>query len=136
MNRQTMGYAPNDPPKNINNGVILTVLLRNKAFRPVKLKYDMNYHCINVLLLCYYYSVRVNGMFTKRGVDMFKYYGSKSLKYFFGVLEDKGLITLASVRGSWKYYRLTTEGFRAVALSQESYDKALYEFCNKYNITL
>ena len=113
---------------------IVHLIIRNKTFAPIHKQYnDMNYQCITVLLLCYLYSKLVKDQFAITNISVFMgYYNTKQIKYYFDIMIRLGLITLAGLNK----YKLTDLGLSVIRQVNDNYDLALYNFCQKYNITL
>ncbi len=115
------------------NITILTYLLRNRSFRPVKLKYNINYNQVTVLCGIYIYTLYVKNEFSLHQIFKFvRIFSYKNMLAQLNRLENNKLISLAGV----KKYRITQTGIDAVNLLLSSYDNILYEFCNKYNVVL
>ena len=118
---------------NINIHTILTLLLRNKSFQPIRAKYKINYHCITVLLACYVYSVYIRNEYSINGICLLiGYFSRQRLIRYFDSLVSIGLITLAGPRK----YKLTPEGFQVIQSISVNMDQVLYKFCNTHNIEL
>jgi hypothetical protein len=119
--------------KHINTHTILTLLLRNKSFQPIRAKYKINYHCVTVLLACYVYSMYIRNEYTINGICvMIGYFSRQRLIRYFDSLVSIGLITLAGPRK----YKLTPEGFQVIQSISVNMDQVLYKFCNDHDIEL
>ena len=64
------------------------------------------------------------------------YFNDKKMRYYFGSLQEKKCIVLSDVLNGAKRYRLTEKGIEALSHMEGSYDKALYDFLNNYNISI
>jgi hypothetical protein len=64
------------------------------------------------------------------------YYNLNKIKYYLASLQTKGMIEIAEVIHSYNCYKLTPLGISAVNYIDESFDRCLYEWFNKYNICL
>jgi hypothetical protein len=118
---------------NINEHTILTLLLRNKSFQPIRAKYKINYHCITVLLACYVYSVYIRDEYSINAICLLiGYFSRQRLIRYFDSLVSNNLIALAGPRK----YKLTPEGFHVIQSISVNMDQILYKFCNDHNINL
>ena len=118
---------------NINTHTILTLLLRNKSFQPIRAKYKINYHCITVLIACYVYSLYIRNEYTINGIYvMIGYFSRQRLIRYFNSLVSNNLMTLAGPRK----YKLTPEGIHVIQSISVNMDQILYKFCNDHNIEL
>ena len=64
------------------------------------------------------------------------YYNLNKIKYYLGSLQGKGMIEIAEVIHSYNRYKLTPLGISAVNYIDESFDRCLYDWFNKYGICL
>jgi len=133
LHEQTGTDIHNDSMSNIPINAILTLYLRNASFRQVRLQYTINYNTITVLLGCYVFSKHVKEQFTITDIVMFTcLFNGKGMKRIFNKLLACDLITLAGSR----HYKLTEPGQTIIKQVNDNYNTVLYQFCQKYNITL
>lgn len=108
-----------------------------KVCRPVKFKYHVS---VNVLLLLsgtYLLHKVTNKPFTKKQLLKFlTYYNSNKIKYYIGVLVNKGFVELNSISKNIEYYSITQAGISVINDLNDSYQIELSKFCQKYNIEL
>ena len=64
------------------------------------------------------------------------YYNLNKIKYYLGSLQGKGMIEVAEVIHSYNRYKLTVLGLSAVNDINESFERCLYDWFNKYNVCL
>jgi len=111
---------------------IISLLLRNKIFSPLRKEYGLNYHCVTVLLSCWFYSKYIKDKFAITAISrLLNYYNNTHLNYYFPILIEKGL--MVKINNS---YSLTQAGFSAIQTIQDNYNTVLYSFCNEHNINL
>jgi len=119
--------------KQVNNTSILTLLLRNKAFNPIRLQYHINYNCITVLMASYYFTLHVSDSFSITGLYGFiNYYNHYRLVKYINSLVSIRLIALAGPRK----YKITSEGIQVIQSISVNMDQVLYKFCNDHDIEL
>lgn len=115
---------------------IITLWLRNRAYRQVASQYHISYKCITVLLTCYLYSCVVKDKFTFTNIyKLLSAYKYHILSIYMNELIRVEMITLAG-SGTFKYYKLTELGYNTIQGISVKADELLYEYCNKYNIEL
>jgi len=116
-----------------SNHNIITIFLRNKSFSATRLQYKISYNCITCLLTCYLVSVYNRQEFTISDiVSLSNMYSSKNVRHYINRLMNCSLITQAGLNK----YKLTDLGLSVIRQVNDNYDLALYNFCQKYNITL
>ncbi len=64
------------------------------------------------------------------------YYNLGKIKYYLNSLQSKGMIQLAEIIKGYNRYKLTPLGISVITEINGSFDVCLYEWFNKYNITL
>jgi len=132
MNKR-QGATIKTPYHNQPIHTLLSIFFAFKTSKSVRRKYNINVHCISVLVACYLYTITVNPLFGINKVAL--YYGVYSyyvVKKYFIVLESIGLITQRGVNK----YSMTDKGIDAINEISHNSESLIYEFCNKYNLEL
>ena len=112
---------------------IVNLYLRNKAYRPIKLKYRLAYNTITLLCSAYIYYKYKNKLFSYTGLFLFcGYFSPKSSRRYFDWLVSSNMIALAGNRK----YTLTDTGLAVIHEIEDSYNNVVYQFCIKHNISL
>jgi hypothetical protein len=113
--------------------ILLSLLLRNKVFRPLRLKYDMNYHCLTLLIACYIYTRYEKTGFACSTLSRFTgYLTPVNVKKYFNQLIGLGLIIpLAGAQ-----YQITDKCNDMMHEIELSYNSTLYSFCSLHKIDL
>jgi hypothetical protein len=113
--------------------IIVNLYLRNKVYRPIKLKYRLAYNTITLLCSAYIYYKYKSKVFSYTGLFLFcGYFSPKSSRRYFDWLVNCNMITLAGKRK----YTLTDTGLAVIHEIEDSYTNVVYQFCNKHNISL
>ena len=108
------------------------MLLLPKASRSVRVRGELDNHCVTVLSGCYLYSLYVSVEFTLNAIRLFVgYYNARRLKAFMVRLVSNNYLTLSGNK-----YRITAAGIDAVKEISLTMDQLVYDFCNKYDIVL
>lgn len=85
----------------------------------------------------YEYSELVCNTFSTSAVQKFIHiYEYNRVRKYFNTLLSIGLIAEDHKKNTFQYYRLTNQAIDIVNEIPLSYNRVLYEFCNKYNIVL
>lgn len=106
-------------------------------FRPLRKKYDLSVNCILILNSCYLYSKLVKDKFYMTDIYKFtSYYSIPVMKNFFRVLTLRGVIVPINPEERRVLYYISESGIKIIQEIEESYNKELYGFTNKYNIDL
>lgn len=85
----------------------------------------------------YLYRKHVSTCFSKDACLRFiGYYNLNKVKYYLGSFQGKGMIELAEVIKGYNRYRLAPLGISAVNDINESFERCLYDWFNKYGICL
>lgn len=106
-------------------------------FRPIRKKYDLSVNCILILNSCYLYAKLVKNQFYMTDIYKFtSYYSIPVMKNFFRVLTLRGLIIPINPGEFRVLYNISEQGIKIIQEIEESYNKELYNFTNKYNIDL
>ena len=124
--------------RNNNNELHLYVFrLLYVIFRPLRKKYNLSVNCILILNSCYLYSKLVKDKFYMTDIYKFtSYYNIPVMKNFFRVLTLRGLIIPINPGEFRVLYNISEQGIKIIQEIEESYNKELYNFTNKYNIDL
>ena len=64
------------------------------------------------------------------------YYNLGKIKYYLGSLQKKGMIQIAEIINGYNRYRLTQVGMAVMNELNYGFERCLYDWCQKYNITL
>jgi hypothetical protein len=64
------------------------------------------------------------------------YYNLNKIRYYIGSLRGKGMIEIAEVINNYNRYKLTVLGLSVIYEINGSYERCLYDFFNKYSISL
>jgi len=117
-----------------SNNILLSLLLRNKVFRPLRLKYDLTYNCLTLLIACYIYSKYVKNRFSCSTLSRFTGYLTplNVRKYFSQLI---GLGYMIPLAGSGKY-QITDKCNDMMQEIEQSYNNTMYNFCSLHNIDL
>ena len=118
---------------NQSTNILLSLLLRNKVFRPLRLKYNINYHCLTLLIACYIYTRYEKSNFACSTLSRFTgYLTPVNVKKYFSQLIDLGLIMpLAGAQ-----YQITDKCNDMMNEIEESYNNTMYNFCSLHSIDL
>lgn len=107
-------------------------------FRPVRKKYNLSINCLLVLNSCYLYSKLEN----KKEfylTDIYKfttYYSIPHIKQYIVVLAQRGFI-IPDKPGQFRVlYHISELGIQVIEEIEESYNREMYEFSNKYHLDL
>jgi hypothetical protein len=108
-----------------------------RFLRPIRKKFNLTINEIVILNGMMLYNKYIGSSFSYSAILRFVgYFNDKKMRYYFGSLKEKGCIVLSDILDGAKRYRLTEKGIEAVSYMENSYDKALYEFLNSYNISV
>jgi hypothetical protein len=108
-----------------------------RILRPIRKKFNLTINEIVILNGMMLYNKYVGSSFSYSAILCFVgYFNDKKMRYYFGSLQEKNCIVLSDVLNGAKRYKLTEKGIEALSHMEESYDKALYEFLNSYNISI
>jgi hypothetical protein len=108
-----------------------------RILRPIRKKFNLTINEIVILNGMMLYNKYIGSSFSYSAILRFVgYFNDKKMRYYFGSLQGKNCIMLSDILNGAKRYRLTMKGYDAVCYMQNSYDQALYEFLNDYNISI
>jgi hypothetical protein len=123
----------NIPATNIH--YILHNLFR--GLKPIRRKYKLSINEIIFLNGIYLYCKHVSTCMSQDACLKFiSYYNLSKVKYYIGSLLNKKMIHLAEVIKGYNRYKLTPFGLTVMNEINGSFDRCLYEWCQKYSITL
>ena len=132
MNKQEDGIKKTTyPDQSIHT--LLSIFYSFKTSKSVRRKYNINVHCISVLVACHLYSITVNPLFGINKIAL--YYGVYSYYVVKKYIVQLCSIGLIAQRGTNKY-TLTDSGIEAMGEISQQSESLIYEFCNKYNLEL
>ena len=115
------------------NMIIINLYLRNRTYRPIKLKYNINYNTITFLCSAYLHYIYINKVFSYTGIYLLcGYFNARNSRTFLNKLIDCKMITLAGNRK----YTLTDIGLNVIKELEDSYNTVMYKFCSLHNIDL
>ncbi len=105
--------------------------------RPMRLKYDLSINCILTLNACYLYGKLVKDRFYLTDIYKFsRYYSIPKTRQYFNVLALRGFINPVDPGKYRVLYYITPLAVELINEIEESYNKELYSFSEKYNIEL
>jgi hypothetical protein len=108
-----------------------------RGLKSIRRKYKLTINEIMFLNGMYLYCKHISTCMSQDACLKFiGYYNLNKIKYYLGSLQSKGMIEIAEVIHSYNRYRLTVIGISAVNDINESFDRCLYDWFNKYNICL
>jgi hypothetical protein len=64
------------------------------------------------------------------------YYNLHKIKYYIGFLQTKGMIQVAEIIKGYNRYKLTPLGITVMDDINGGFEKCLYDWLNKYSISL
>ena len=118
-------------------GYLYVLMLSFKVFQPTKRLHILSFNLLFVLVCIFLYTQLIDHNFCRTGIRSFvTYYNHNTIKRYFDIYMDKGLISLSYSKGNRVYYKLTEQAINIIKDLNSNYDKVLYQFCNKYNIVL
>jgi len=121
------------------NATSIHYILHNlfRGLKPVRRKYSLTINEIIFLNGIYLYCKHVSTCMSQDACLKFiGYYNLRKVKYYIGSLQSKGMIQVAEVIHKYNRYKLTTLGLSVMDELDGSFDRCLYEWFQKYNITL
>lgn len=121
----------------IDSHSILSILISYRCSKSVRQLYKYNTHHITILIGCYLYYMHTNREFnTNNIVKLISVYDYNRVKRYLNDLYRCNIIAQARPNKTIKYYTLTDLGLSLVAEISNNAEKIMYDFCNKYNISL
>ena len=108
-----------------------------RGLKPLRRKYKLSINEIIFLNGIYLYCKHESTCISQDGcLKYIGYYNLGKIKYYLGSLLSKGMIQLAEIIKGYNRYKLTPLGISVMTEINGSFDVCLYEWFNKYNITL
>ncbi len=108
-----------------------------RGLKSIRRKYKLTINEIMFLNGMYLYCKHVSTCMSQDACLRFiGYYNLNKVKYYIGSLQGKGMIEIAEVIHSYNRYKLTPLGISAVNDINQSFDRCLYDWFNKYGICL
>ena len=121
------------------NAYIIHYMLHNlfRGLKPIRRKYRLTINEIIFLNGMYLYCKHVNTCMSQDACLRFiDYYNLNKIKYYIGSLRGKGMIEVAEVINSYNRYKPTILGISVINEINGSYESCLYDWFNKYGISL
>jgi len=114
------------------------ILLSFRILKVLKVKYNLSVNCSLVLHGCYVYSRLIKEGFTKTAIMKFvTYFDYNKIIVYFNVLLKRGFIVDSGKTYAGRtLYNVSDQVTGIVKEIEESYNKELYLFAEKYNIEL
>jgi hypothetical protein len=108
-----------------------------RGLKSIRRKYKLTINEIMFLNGMYLYCKHISTCISQDACLRFiGYYNLNKIKYYIGSLKAKGMIEIAEVIHSYNRYKLTILGISAVNDINESFERCLYDWFNKYGICL
>jgi hypothetical protein len=108
-----------------------------RGLKSIRLKYKLTINKIIFLNGMYLYCKHISTCLSQDACLRFiGYYNPGKVKYYLGSLQNKNMIQIAEVTKGYNRYRLTQLGFSVIDDINGSFERCLYDWLNKYNITL
>ena len=112
-------------------------MLAFKVFRPVKYKHNLSINLLICLVGIYSYSKMIDNTFSRTNIFKFvTYFSYPAIKRYFEIYIQRGLVIPCVMHGSRQYYKLSEQAIAIVQEIPQSYNRVMYEFSNKYNVSL
>ena len=108
-----------------------------RGLKSIRRKYKLTINEIMFLNGMYLYCKHISTCMSQDAcVKFIGYYNLNKVKYYLGSLQGKGMIQVAEVIKGYNRYKLTVQGISAVNDINQSFERCLYDWFNKYNICL
>lgn len=121
------------------NAISIHYILHNlfRGLKSIRCKYKLTINEIIFLNGMYLYCKHVSTCFSQDAcLRYIGYYNLNKIKYYIGSLLGKGIIEVAEIIHGYNRYRLTERGISAVRDIDNSFERCLVEWFNKYGISL
>jgi hypothetical protein len=121
------------------NATTIHYILHNpfRGLKPLRRKYSLTINEIIFLNGIYLYCKHVNTRVSQDACMKFiGYYNYVKIKYYLGSLQEKGMAQVAEIIKGHTRYKLTPLGLSVMNEINSSFDVCLYEWFQKYNISL
>jgi len=121
------------------NATSIHYILHNlfRGLKPVRRKYKLTINEIIFLNGIYFYCKHVSTCISQDACLKFiSYYNLPKIKYYIGSLQTKGMIHVAEIINGYNRYKLTPQGITVMDDVNEGFERCLYEWFNKYSISL
>lgn len=107
------------------------------GLKPVRRKYRLTINEIIFLNGMYLYCKHVSTCISQDAcLRYIGYYNLDKVKYYIGSLLGKGMIELAEIVHGYNRYRLTEQGISAMNDIDNSFERRLVEWFDKYGVSL
>lgn len=108
-----------------------------RGLKTIRLKYKLTFNEIIFLNGIYLYCKHVSTCISQDACLRFiGYYNLSKVKYYLGTLKEKKMIYVAEVIKGYNRYKLTQAGISAINDINGSFEICLYDWFNKYGISL
>ena len=108
-----------------------------RGLEPVRRKYKLTINEIIFLNGIYLYCKHESTCISQDACLRFiGYYNLSKVKYYISSLLGKNMIQIAEIIKGYNRYKLTLLGFSVIDDINDSFDRCLYDWFNKYNICL
>lgn len=108
-----------------------------RGLKSIRRKYRLTINEIMFLNGMYLYCKHISTCMSQDAyVKFIGYYNLNKVKYYLGSLQGKRMIELAEVIKGYNRYKLTVLGISVVNDIDESFERCLYDWFNKYGIGL
>jgi len=114
------------------------ILLSFRILRFMRIKYTLSVNCSLVLHGCWLYSKLIKQDFSRTAIMNFiEYFNNDRITRYFNVLLKRGfVIDSGKTYSGFPLYNISSQVNDMVKEIEESYNKEMYIFCNKYNVEL
>jgi hypothetical protein len=107
-----------------------------RGLKSIRRKYKLTINEIMFLNGMYLYCKHISTCMSQDAcVKFIGYYNLNKVKYYLGSLQGKGMIQVAEVIKGYNRYKLTVQGISAVNDINQSFERCLYDWFNKYGIS-
>lgn len=108
-----------------------------RVLRPVRYKYKLTINEIIILNGMMIYNKFVGSSFAYSAIMRYVgYFNDNKMRYYFGTLQEKGMIVNSDVLNGNKRYKLTEEGVNCITYIEECFNVSLDKFINDNGISL
>jgi hypothetical protein len=121
------------------NATSIHYILHNlfRGLKPVRRKYSLSINEIIFLNGVSLYCRHVNTCISQDAcVKFIGYYNTPKIKYYLGSLQTKGMIQIAEIINGYNRFNLTPLGRTVMDELNDGFEKCLYDWFNKYGISL
>lgn len=116
----------------LNTSADYVHLILHNAFRllkPVRRKYRLSVNALLILNAVYLYHKYKGSVISANGIyKTIRYYNRDKIKYYIGILKDKGIIMQAEHNAGADYYKITELGLTVMREFCEGYSAIMAKF--------